>query len=85
MFLRSSSAYEQRINSRDLQLQAPSAGVCPTERLPEGGACYLVSHLFDFALIFVGPLQSLSSSLLLSIQLTFQLPHLREVKTIPQK
>lgn len=37
---------------------------------------HLVSHFLDFAFIFVGPLQSFCSPLLLSIQLTFQLPHL---------
>lgn len=45
-------------------------------------ARYLVSHLFDFAFIFVGPLQSLSPSLLLSIQFIFQLPHLCGAKSI---
>lgn len=48
-------------------------------------ARYLVCHLFDFAFIFVGPLQSFSPSLLLGIQLIFQLPHLCGAKSIRSK
>lgn len=40
------------------------------------GDPYLVRHFLDFALVFVSPLQSFGPPLLLSVQLTFQLPHL---------
>lgn len=58
----------------------PLLGSAPHKSAQGSGACYLVSHLFDFAFIFVGPLQSFSSPLLLSIQLAFQLPHLCGVR-----
>lgn len=70
MFLRSSSACEQSILARP-QLLPP-----PIRALTQVWSLYLVSHLLDFSLIFVGPLQSFGSPLLLSIQLVFQLPHL---------
>lgn len=69
MFLRSSSACEQSV------LPGPATAVSHLSTHPDS-SLYLVSHLLDFSLVFVCPLQSFGSPLLLSIQLVFQLPHL---------